>query len=64
MSARQAMARKTGARGLRSILENTMLDLMYEITSKRTIREVVVNADVIDNKEKPSLLYRQQVESA
>ena len=62
--ARQAMTRKTGARGLRSILENAMLDLMYEIPSKRTIREVVVNADVIDNKEKPSLLYRQQVESA
>ncbi len=62
--ARQALARKTGARGLRSILENAMLDLMYEIPSRRSIREVVVNGDVIDRKEKPLLLFDQQVESA
>ncbi len=62
--ARQALARKTGARGLRSILENAMLDLMYEIPSRRSIREVVVNADVIDRKEKPLLLFDQKVESA
>lgn len=57
--ARQALERKTGARGLRSILENAMLDLMYEIPSKRTIREVVVNGDVIDRREKPLLLFDQ-----
>jgi len=62
--ARQALERKTGARGLRSILENAMLDLMYEIPSRRTIREVVVNGEVIDHKEKPLLLFDQQSESA
>jgi ATP-dependent Clp protease ATP-binding subunit ClpX len=61
--ARQALNRKTGARGLRSILENAMLDLMYEIPSKRNIREVVVNEDVIERKEKPLLLFDQQTET-
>jgi len=62
--AKQALARKTGARGLRSILENAMLELMYEIPSKRSIREVIINAGVIEKKEKPILLYEEQVESA
>jgi len=62
--ARQALARKTGARGLRSILENAMLDLMYEIPSRPDIREVVVNEDAIERREKPLLLLDQQVESA
>ncbi len=62
--ARQALERKTGARGLRSILENAMLDLMYEIPSKRSIREVVVNGDVIDRKEKPLLLFDQNAQNA
>jgi ATP-dependent Clp protease ATP-binding subunit ClpX len=62
--ARQALRRKTGARGLRSILENAMLDLMYEIPSKRSIREVIINADVIEKKERPILLYEERAESA
>ena len=62
--ARQAMARKTGARGLRSILESAMLELMYEVPSKRAIREIIISSDVIDNKEQPILLYEEQVESA
>ena len=62
--ARQALARKTGARGLRSILENAMLDLMYEIPSQGDIREVVVNGDVIERKEKPILLFDHHAESA
>ncbi|HUU01032.1 MAG TPA: ATP-dependent Clp protease ATP-binding subunit ClpX [Myxococcota bacterium] len=62
--ARQAMARKTGARGLRSILENAMLELMYEIPSRPAIREAIVSADVIEHREKPILLFEEQVESA
>jgi ATP-dependent Clp protease ATP-binding subunit ClpX len=41
-----------------------MLDLMYEIPSRRSIREVIVNKDVIDNKEQPILLFAEQAESA
>jgi len=62
--ARQAMARKTGARGLRSILENSMLELMYEVPSSHAIREIIISAGVIDNNEQPILLYEEQVESA
>ncbi|MBN2499058.1 MAG: ATP-dependent Clp protease ATP-binding subunit ClpX [Deltaproteobacteria bacterium] len=62
--ARQALERKTGARGLRSILENAMLELMYEIPSRRNIREVVVNEDVIERREKPMLLFEEHAESA
>ncbi len=57
--ARLALVRKTGARGLRSILESTMLDLMYEIPSRRNIREVVVSEDVIEKREKPLLLFEE-----
>jgi ATP-dependent Clp protease ATP-binding subunit ClpX len=62
--AKQALNRKTGARGLRSILENAMLDLMYEIPSKRSIREVIINEDVINKKERPILMYEERAESA
>jgi ATP-dependent Clp protease ATP-binding subunit ClpX len=62
--ARQALLRKTGARGLRSILENSMLNLMYEIPSRPNIREVVINEDVIERKETPILLYEEKAESA
>ncbi len=62
--AKLALTRKTGARGLRSILENSMLDLMYEIPSQRNIREIIIGAEVIEHKEKPILLFEEQVESA
>ena len=45
--AKEALKRKTGARGLRSILENAMLDIMYEIPSQTMVKEVVINDDVI-----------------
>ncbi|MEL6545663.1 MAG: ATP-dependent Clp protease ATP-binding subunit ClpX [Myxococcota bacterium] len=61
--ARQAISRKTGARGLRAILEQAMLDIMYDIPSQRNIREVVVNEDVIDRKEKPFVVYEEQKEA-
>ncbi|HYA03206.1 MAG TPA: ATP-dependent Clp protease ATP-binding subunit ClpX [Syntrophobacteria bacterium] len=62
--ARQAMKRNSGARGLRSILENVMLDLMYEIPSQPEIRECVIGEEVILRSEPPLLLYEGSLESA
>ncbi|MEE9121968.1 MAG: ATP-dependent Clp protease ATP-binding subunit ClpX [Syntrophobacteria bacterium] len=62
--AREAMKRNSGARGLRSILENIMLDIMYEIPSQPDIRECVISEEVVTNREMPLLLYEGSVESA
>jgi len=62
--AREAMKRNSGARGLRSILENIMLDIMYEIPSQPDIRECVISEEVVTNTESPLLLYEGTLESA
>lgn len=62
--AREAVKRKTGARGLRAILEDVMLDVMYEVPSQKNIDECVITDDVINKKEKPILTYKKQAESA
>ena len=62
--AREAMKRNSGARGLRSILENIMLDIMYEIPSQPDIRECVISEEVVSNRESPLLLYEGSLESA
>ncbi|MEJ2427678.1 MAG: ATP-dependent Clp protease ATP-binding subunit ClpX [Deltaproteobacteria bacterium] len=62
--AREAMKRNSGARGLRSILENIMLDIMYEIPSQPDIRECVISEEVVTNRELPLLLYEGTLESA
>jgi ATP-dependent Clp protease ATP-binding subunit ClpX len=62
--AKEALKRNTGARGLRSILESAMLDIMYEVPSRQNVREVVINEDVIYNKEQPIVVYEQQVNDA
>ena len=49
--------RKTGARGLRSILEETMLDIMFEIPSQKQVKEVVISEDVVVNKSEPLIVY-------
>lgn len=49
--AQKAMERKTGARGLRSIMEDTVMDLMFEIPSDNTIRKCIVTKDAVDGKE-------------
>jgi ATP-dependent Clp protease ATP-binding subunit ClpX len=54
--AEEAMGRKTGARGLRTIIEDTLLDVMYEIPSRSDIVKCVVNADTIQRKVRPLLL--------
>jgi ATP-dependent Clp protease ATP-binding subunit ClpX len=64
--ARRALKQKTGARGLRTILEDVMLDLMYEVPSSKGIREVVITQDVIEGKGQPVLMYDtdQDIKSA
>ncbi|MBN2429014.1 MAG: ATP-dependent Clp protease ATP-binding subunit ClpX [Deltaproteobacteria bacterium] len=55
--AKEALKRKTGARGLRSILENSMLDVMYDVPSQDRVKEVVINEDVIYKNANPIVLY-------
>jgi len=55
--AKKALTRKTGARGLRSILEHILLDTMYELPSMTGIRKVVIDAGVVENASKPLLVY-------
>ena len=62
--AKLSMERKSGARGLRSILENTMLEVMYDVPSQRDIKECVISEEVVTNKEKPILIYETKSESA
>jgi len=62
--AKEAFTRKTGARGLRAILEEVMLDIMYEVPSQSNITECVITDDVITKKGKPILTYEDQAESA
>ena len=62
--AKLAVERKSGARGLRSILENVMLDIMYEIPSRRDVQECVITEEVVLNGAEPILLFEQKTESA
>jgi ATP-dependent Clp protease ATP-binding subunit ClpX len=55
--ARKAMARKTGARGLRTILENVLLDTMYELPSTENVSKVVVDESVVNGENKPYIMY-------
>ncbi len=62
--AKEALKRKSGARGLRAILENCMLDIMFEIPSIENVKECVIGEDVVLNKEDPILLYEQTKKQA
>ena len=53
--AKKAIERKTGARGLRSIIEETMMDVMFEVPSQEKVKRVRVTKDAVDGKEKPLL---------
>jgi ATP-dependent Clp protease ATP-binding subunit ClpX len=55
--ARKAMMRKTGARGLRTILENVLLDTMYELPSMENVSKVVVDEAVVNGENKPYIMY-------
>ena len=62
--AKEAQKRKSGARGLRAILESCMLDIMYELPSVENVKECVIGEDVVLNKEDPILLYEQTKKQA
>jgi ATP-dependent Clp protease ATP-binding subunit ClpX len=62
--AKLSMERKSGARGLRSILENTMLEVMYDIPSQQDIKECVINEEVVLKKERPILIYESKSKTA
>ena len=55
--AKQALERKTGARGLRGVIENAMLDIMYEIPSKPNVKECIIGAEVIRREKEPQLVF-------
>lgn len=56
----RAQTRKTGARGLRSILEEVMLDVMYDLPSMTGVQKCIINKDVVEKKEAPTLIYNEQ----
>lgn len=62
--AKEAIKRGTGARGLRAILENSMLDIMYEIPTQKNIKECIISEEVITKNEQPILLYEETLETA
>ena len=62
--ARDAMKRKSGARGLRAIMENIMLDIMYDMPSQPNIKEVVISEEVVNKNEPPIVVYTKAAESA
>jgi ATP-dependent Clp protease ATP-binding subunit ClpX len=62
--AQMAITRKSGARGLRAVLEETMLDVMFEIPGSENIEEVVISEEVVLKKEKPLLVYHKQKQAS
>lgn len=60
--AQQALKRKTGARGLRSVIENAMLEIMFEIPSKTNVKEVVIDEKVINDGVKPQVIFKTEEE--
>ncbi len=59
--ARLAYERKTGARGLRSIMEDVLMDVMYEIPSDDNIAECILTKDVVEGRGKPRIIYRNRL---
>jgi ATP-dependent Clp protease ATP-binding subunit ClpX len=62
--AREAMKRKSGARGLRAILEEIMLDTMYDIPSQSGIKECVISEDVVTKREQPLMVYEKEKQAS
>lgn len=62
--AKEAVKRKAGARGLRAIMEETMLDIMYELPSVSDVKECIVGEEVVLNHEQPILLFEQAKKQA
>ncbi len=62
--AKKAIERKTGARGLRNVMETIMLDIMYKLPSLENVKECVVNKAVVEKGMEPLLFYHQEIKSA
>ena len=62
--ARKALIRKTGARGLRSIMENALIDTMFELPGMTNVDKVVVDESTIDENKAPLLVYREAAKQA
>ena len=62
--ARKAMLRKTGARGLRSILEHTLIDTMFELPNLDGVAKVVIDVNTVEEGVKPLLVYREQAKAS
>jgi ATP-dependent Clp protease ATP-binding subunit ClpX len=62
--AREALKRKSGARGLRAIMESIMLDVMYDIPSQPSIKEVLISEEVVTKNEQPIIMYQKTAETA
>lgn len=60
--AQQALKRRTGARGLRGVIESSMLDIMFDIPSRTNVKEVVIDENVIDEGAAPKLVYKTEEE--
>ena len=63
-AARKALERKTGARGLRTILENALLDIMYDLPSMDSVIKVVVDETVINGDSRPYVIYQSDAKRA
>jgi len=59
-----SLERKSGARGLRAIMENTLLDIMYELPSRNDVKECIISEEVVKKDEKPILLLEKKSETA
>jgi ATP-dependent Clp protease ATP-binding subunit ClpX len=62
--AEKATKRKTGARGLRAVLEETMLEIMFDLPSQKDVEEVVINEEVVLKGEKPMLVYENKKQAS
>ena len=60
--AKKALDNKTGARGLRGIIENIMLDIMFEVPSNENIQKVIITKDVVENQVEPIMILGQKNE--
>ena len=62
--ARKALKRKTGARGLRSIMENALIDTMFDLPTMDGVAKVVIDEHIVEEGAKPLLVYREKKASA
>src|SRR5690606_3900621 len=61
--AKKAQERKTGARGLRSIMESVLLETMFKIPSEKNVTEVIIDEDVINGESEPLLMYESETQN-